>query len=298
MAQFAEFAPAKINLTLRVIGRRPDGYHELESLVAFALDAGDRMTLKPGPEQSLRVSGPEASRIDGPNLITAVSEALRVEDPSLTTGAVHLEKNLPVASGIGGGSADAAATIRLIARANNIPDPETRFANVAAELGADIPVCIGAAGRSPEAAFMSGIGDKVWRPSESSLLPPGGLAAVLVNPRVPVSTGAVFQSLAAPLLGATASEPQPPSPFATVQDCLSYIKAQSNDLEAPAIRIAPEIAEVLAALRNLPGCRFARMSGSGATCFGLFDDIVGAQAAVDHLGVEHANWWIAATTLA
>ena len=271
-----EFASAKINLTLEVFGRLPNGYHVLKSLVGFAVDAGDRLTLEPGPNLALETRGAEAAAIDGTNLITTVAEAVLRAAPGLTAGTFRLEKRLPIASGIGGGSADAAAAIRAIARASNIADPEAAFSAIAAGIGADIPVCIGGNGR--QAAFMSGIGDNVWRPPSGTLLPPGGLAAVLVNPRVPVSTGAVFKALAAPA-STVETEIEPPAPFATPDQCLAYIAESRNDLEEPAIGAVPVIADVLAALRGLPGCRLARMSGSGATCCALFDGMEEAQRA-------------------
>jgi 4-diphosphocytidyl-2-C-methyl-D-erythritol kinase len=289
-----EFAAAKINLTLRVLGRRADGYHQLESLVAFALDTGDQLSLQPDPDLSLAMDGPEAAAIDGQNLIITVAERLRAEGAASRTGAFQLTKHLPVASGIGGGSADAAAAIRALARCNGIAKPDIAFASIAAGIGADIPVCIG--GNGVMAAFMSGIGDKVWRPAPGPLLPQAGLSAVLVNPRVPVSTGAVFNTLAAPPLAAEPSD-QPPAPFTSVTDCLEYVAASRNDLEAPAIQIAPVIAEVLAALRAQPACRMARMSGSGATCFALFNGMQDAERSANELQRRYPGWWVQATRL-
>jgi len=290
-----EFAAAKINLTLRVHGRRADGYHRLESLVAFALDAGDDLSLQPGRPLGLTIDGPEAKAIDGPNLILTIAERLLENRATLQTGAFQLTKRLPVASGIGGGSADAAAAIRAIARCNGITDPEAAFANIAAAVGADIPVCIG--GDGAKAAFMSGIGDKIWRPDAGLLLPQNGLSAVLVNPRVQVSTGAVFNALAAPSVRA-ASPASPPSPFASVSDCLEYITASHNDLDTPAIGLAPVIAEVLTALRGMPACRLARMSGSGATCFALVDGMNEANQCAKDLHLQHPEWWVKPTRLA
>lgn len=289
-----EFAAAKINLTLRVLGRRADGYHQLESLVAFALDAGDRLSLQPGTSLSLAIDGPEAAAIDSQNLITTMAERLTAECATLQTGAFRLTKHLPVASGIGGGSADAAAAIRAIARRNGIANPEAVFANIAARTGADIPVCIG--GNGAAAAFMSGIGDIVWRPNAVPLLPQVGLSAVLVNPRVPVPTCAVFNALAAPSLAAKPSA-EAPAPFTSSADCLEYVAASRNDLEAPAIRIAPAIGQVLARLRALSSCRLARMSGSGATCFALFDGMYEAEQTADELRRLHSEWWVQATRL-
>ena len=306
MELIEEFACAKVNLTLEVLGRRTNGYHALQSLVAFALDASDHLTLAPGANFSLVVTGPEAAAIDSPNLINATVEHLKAQQPACLTGHFHLDKRLPVASGIGGGSADAAAALRAIARANKIPDPDGAFAALAASLGADIPVCIGYAqstlkssgSRAPTitAAFMSGIGEKVWRPSVRTLLPPGGLTALLVNPRLPVPTGAVFEALAAQPI-ATEPEVEPPTPFETVDACIAYVAASRNDLEAPAIATVPIIADVLAVLRAVPGCRLARMSGSGATCFALFGDLTEAQRAGDQLRRSKPAWWIQPTRL-
>ncbi|MGI9475838.1 MAG: 4-(cytidine 5'-diphospho)-2-C-methyl-D-erythritol kinase [Hyphomicrobiaceae bacterium] len=289
-----EFAAAKINLTLEVLGRRSDGYHELISFVAFARDVGDWLTLAPGPAPNVETFGPEAIAIDGANLVMTVVEAMQRADPMLLAGTFRLEKYLPVAAGVGGGSADAAAAIRAIARLNNVTDAEIAFAALAAGIGADIPVCIG--GNGQQAAIMSGIGERVWRPAQGALLAPGDLAAVLVNPRVPVPTAGVFAALAAPKQ-ASAPKAQRLAPFASASACLAYIAASRNDLEVPAITIAPVIADVLGALRRLPACRLARMSGSGATCFGLFEKIEEARSAAAALRRAHPDWWIEATRL-
>ncbi len=297
MPERAVPAPAKINLTLEIRGRRADGYHELESLVAFAIDAADDVSLRPGTGFSLIVDGPEARELSGENLIARVAHAIGEARPDLTIGAFRLTKRLPVASGMGGGSADAAAAIRLIAAVNGIADPHVAFARLAAPLGADIPVCIGGGGR--KAAFMWGIGDEVWRPDGAGLLPAGGLAAVLVNPRVAVPTAAVFKALGADRLEegeATAPAPPPP-PLGDVDAVLAYVRERLNDLEAPAIRTAPVIAEVLETLKGLAGARLARMSGSGATCFALFDDLEMAIARASELRQQCPGWWVAATRL-
>ena len=296
MPERAVTAPAKINLTLEIRGRRADGYHQLESLVAFAIDAADDVGLRPGPGFSLTVDGPEAGELSGENLIVRVAHAIGEARPDLTIGVFRLTKRLPVASGIGGGSADAAAAIRLIAAVNDIADPHAEFARLAATLGADIPVCIGGGGR--KAAFMWGIGDEVWRPDVAPLLPAGGLAAVLVNPRVAVSTATVFQALGAGLLEqGEAVAPELPPPLGDLDVVLAYVRDRPNDLEAPAIRIAPVIAEVLETLSGLAGARLARMSGSGATCFALFDDLQTAIARASDLRAKFPGWWVAATRL-
>ncbi len=296
MPERAVTAPAKINLTLEIRGRRADGYHQLESLVAFAIDAADDVSLRPGPGFSLTVEGSEAGELSGENLIARVAHAIGDARPDLTIGAFRLTKRLPVASGIGGGSADAAAAIRLIAAVNDIADPHAEFARLAATLGADIPVCIGGGGR--KAAFMWGIGDEVWRPDGARLLPAGGLAAVLVNPRVAVSTAAVFKALGAgPLEEGESAAPELPPPLVDLDAVLAYVGDRANDLEAPAIGIAPVIAEVLETLSGLAGARLARMSGSGATCFALFDDLETAIAGASDLRTKCPGWWGAATRI-
>lgn len=302
-ARIEESAPAKINLTLEILGRRSDGYHELKSLVAFAVDAADRVTLQPDRAFALTADGPEAIAIGGPNLIETVAAAVEADRPGLRFGHFHLEKNLPVASGIGGGSADAAAAIRALARANKIADPHAAFAKLAAAIGADIPVCIGqpSSGRASAtdvtAALMMGIGQRVWRPAHGTLLPADGLAAILVNPRVAVATGAVFKALSAPAIDRTHDDGLYLESFRSIPETLTYIAASRNDLEAPAIALAPVIADVLAQLRALPNCRLARMSGSGATCFALFDDIAQAKAAAVTIRNQQPNWWVTPTRL-
>ena len=299
-----EPAPAKVNLTLIIRGRRPDGYHELESLVAFAAaPAADKVTLETGHPFRLDVEGPEAAGLsagpDGENLISRIVRAAAAADPSLRLGRFRLTKVLPVASGIGGGSADAAAALRLLARWNAIADPERAFSALAALIGADIPVCIGGRDEGApyqRAAYMWGIGQHVWRPPQGSLLPAAGLPAVLANPRIAVATGAVFRALAAPAIS-SGGAPARPEPLRDVAAVYAYLDQRPNDLEAPAVTLAPQIACVLAALRGLPGARLARMSGSGATCFALFDDWPQAEAAAARLHADQPSWWIAATML-
>ena len=284
----AGFAPAKVNLTLHVLGRRADGYHELESLVVFA-DCGDRLTFTPGGALSLAVSGVTATQAgDGAdNLVLKAVRALAERKPGLALGAFHLEKNLPVAAGLGGGSSDAAAALRLIAEANALPRDDAQLYEAARMTGADVPVCL-----DPRPRVMRGIGEKLSAPLS---LPP--LPAVLVNPGVAVATKLVFAGLklrdksAAPLdlaaLGKLASRDQ----------LLQILRAQPNDLEAPAIAIAPVIADALTALRALAGCEFARMSGSGATCFGLFASVADADAAAENLRTKFPDWWAQACNL-
>ena len=278
------FAPAKINLWLHVTGRRTDGYHELDSLVAFA-DIGDRLTGAPADTLSLTVSGPFAGALEtgGGNLVLRAARALAARCGVPAGAALHLEKNLPVAAGIGGGSADAAAALRLCARLWRAEIGGEDLARLALGLGADIPVCL--AGRT---ARMTGIGETL-----TPLMPPPPAApAVLVNPGAAVPTGAVF--------GALAGRFSPPAGLRDGDrdsDLVARAEPNRNDLETPAIVRVPEIADVLAALRAAAGLRLARMSGSGATCFGLFGSEGEAAAAARAIAAAHPAWWVAACSI-
>jgi 4-diphosphocytidyl-2-C-methyl-D-erythritol kinase len=283
-----EHAPAKVNLTLRVIGRRADGYHELESLVAFA-DISDRLSLVPGAELALAVSGPNAVQAGGSadNLVLKAARALAALVPSLALGAFDLEKNLPVAAGIGGGSTDAAAALRLLARANALAADDPRLYEAARLTGADVPVCVAARPR-----LMHGIGEKLSAPLMLPALP-----AVLVNPGAALATKDVFAGWM------KAKKPAAPFDLAALakakryEELLRLLESQENDLEAAAIARAPVIAAVLAALRALPGCGLARMSGSGSTCFALFSSKAEAAAAEKILSSKHPHWWVRACAL-
>ena len=274
------FAPAKINLWLHVTGRRPDGYRELDSLVAFA-DVGDRLSAAPAQELTLTVSGPFAAALDAgaDNLVLRAARSLAAHCGIPAQAALHLHKNLPVASGIGGGSADAAAALRLCARLWRADIGNAAMARLALDLGADVPACL--AGRT---ARMTGIGEKLAPPDPA----PPAAPAVLVNPGIAVSTGQVFEALAGPF-GSPAEN--------RGGDFAGRAAANRNDLEAPAIALVPEIADVLAALRAAPGLRLARMSGSGATCFGLFDGAAAAEAAARAIAAAHPAWWVAACSI-
>lgn len=282
-----ESAPAKVNLTLRVVGRRADGYHDLESLVAFA-DIGDEVSLAPGGELALTVSGPGAGQAgdNADNLVVKAAAALADRVAGLRLGTFHLDKRLPVAAGLGGGSADAAASLRLLARANDLAADDGRLFDAARATGADVPVCL-----DPRPRLMRGIGDILSAPLK---LPP--LPVVLVNPGVALATKAVFAGWTA------ADEPVAfdASRFKMTlsrDECLRLLALQANDLEPAAIALAPPIAEVLVALRALSGCRLARMSGSGATCFGLFSTAAATIEAAKTLAGAHPRWWIRATAL-
>ena len=285
MARLAEHAPAKVNLTLAVLGRRADGYHLLDSLVVFA-DAGDRLTLTPGGPLSLQVRGVTAQEA-GPvesNLVFKVAQALATVIPNLKLGRFTLDKRLPVAAGLGGGSSDAAAALRLLARANRLKLNDRRLLKAAGGVGADVPVCI-----DPRPRRMRGIGEKLSAP-----LAIPKLAAVLVNPGVAVPTKDVFA-----LLG---FEPGAAKRAARARalprdrgSLIAFLAGERNDLEPAAVKLQPVIARVLMALRQEHGCDLARMSGSGATCFGLFTSSRAAAAAARHLAAAQPRWWVKAT---
>jgi 4-diphosphocytidyl-2-C-methyl-D-erythritol kinase len=284
---------AKVNLTLRVIGRRVDGYHDLESVVAFA-DCADRLTLDPGAELSLVTTGPLAAACGetSDNLVLKAAKLLAERVPDLKLGAFALEKMLPVAAGIGGGSADAAAALRLLARLNGLALDDVRLVDVALETGADVPVCL-----ASRACDMTGVGE--------SLLPLNipNLPCVMVNPCVPVATKDVFTALGLRngelLVGATdvLESPAWPDGGATVDDWVEALAIVPNDLEAPAMRIQPLIGEVISTLHSADGALLARMSGSGATCFAIFADGTRAGAAAEIIRRQHPDWWVHAGVL-
>ncbi len=270
-----EFAPAKINLHLHVVGRRQDGYHLLDSLVVFA-GTGDWLEVAPARDLTLTVTGPFAAGLaaEPDNLVLRAARGLADLAGIIPTGAIRLEKNLPVASGIGGGSADAAAALRLLCRFWDVSPDLTQLARA---LGADVPMCL-----LSRPALMSGIGEGL---APIPAMPEAGL--ILVNPGVAVSTPAVFRARS----GGFSSPAELPATGWPSVKALSHTLADThNDLEAPARSLAPAVDTALAALASAPGCRLARMSGSGATCFGLFDDSQAACHAADTL--RRANWWV------
>lgn len=285
-------ARAKVNLDLKILGRRADGYHELKSLVAFA-SVGDSLALEPASALDLTISGPQGTGLvaDDGNLVLRAVQALADELPGLRAGHFHLVKRLPVASGIGGGSADAAAALRLLARLNGLPPASPELQRAAVKVGADVLVCL-----ESRARIMAGIGERL---GPALCLPP--LFAILVNPNVAVGTADVFRALglawgqscpAAAEAGFGADES-----FSAAPELLAALQRTGNDLEAPAAQVAPVITEVLERLSRLPGYRLARMSGSGATCFALFDDCRQSAAAAKLLAVERPDWWIKPTLL-
>jgi 4-diphosphocytidyl-2-C-methyl-D-erythritol kinase len=287
-ASLVDAAFAKINLTLRVLGRRSDGYHELESLVAFA-DVGDGLQLQTGAPLALEIDGPYAEACGSPadNLVLKAATAFAARVEGLRLGHFVLTKELPVAAGIGGGSADAAAALRLLVHANRQIFAKADFADarvrdVALGVGADVPVCL-----ESRARIMRGVGEELLDPLD---LPP--LPALLVNPGVPLSTREVFARLGGKF--STASSAAVPRDTAALID---WLAAQGNDLTEPAIACVPVVAEVLNASAALPGARLARMSGSGPTCFALFGSQAEAERAARALQATHKDWWIQATML-
>lgn len=277
----AEFAPAKINLALHVTGRRADGYHTLESLVVFA-DVGDRLTVSPAAEDGFAVTGPMAAAVptDEGNLVVRARDRLRAVHPSAGPVSILLEKRLPVASGIGGGSADAAAALRALARHWRFDVTTDEIRVIAAELGADVPMCLD--GRP---LVASGVGDRL-----APLAAFPFLSMVLVNPGVAVATADVFRALER-----RDNPPLPALPDEIDRPGLSaWLEATRNDLEAPARAIAPAIGDALAALADA-GATFVRMSGSGATCFGLYPGMQDARRAADALLRRRPGWWVEAT---
>jgi len=290
-ASLSEFAPAKINLTLRVRGRRADGYHDIESLVVFA-SLGDRLALTPSDTLGLALRGPNAGTLAaedpgaGDNLVVRAARALAERVDGLKLGHFILDKRLPVAAGIGGGSTDAAAALRLLARRNGLAPEDARLFDAARATGADVPVCL-----DPRPRLMRGIGEIL---SEPLALPP--LPAVLVNPGVAIATRDVFGKL-----GLSPGEMQPAETDVSIpgrRDALvDHIARRANDLEPAAVALQPVVRTVLDALRRCDGCRLARMSGSGATCFALFPSQRAAATAVRSLRASHPAWWVRATTL-
>lgn len=277
-------APAKVNLYLHVTGRRADGYHELDSLIAFA-GVGDTVTVWPADDLSLAVDGPFADRLPPApdNLVLRAARRLARAAGVEAAAAITLTKRLPVASGLGGGSADAAATLRALARLWGLPADDGRMKDLALGLGADVPACLGGA-----CAFVGGIGERL-RPAPP--LPPAWL--VLAYPGVPLATAAVFAGRAAPF--------SRPAPFDDVPtdaaELAALLAARRNDLTEAAAARAPAVGEALAVLEAEAGSLLARMSGSGATCFALFAGAGEAQTAAQRIATAHPGWWVAAAPL-
>ncbi len=282
-------APAKINLTLHVIRRRSDGFHDLESLVAFA-GVADILELDPERPLALAIDGPTAvaaGDVDD-NLVLRAARALKDRVPGLRTGTFRLVKRLPVGAGIGGGSSDAAGALRLLAGLNRLGLDDDRVQEAARSTGSDVPVCL-----HPRSRMMRGTGDRLGDPYATR-----PLFAVLVNPGLHLDTGAVFGRM-----GLKPGENPDAGAHPLVHDGLDpeaffeAIGRGRNDMENAAALLAPVIADVLAAIRSTTGYRIARMSGSGSTCFGLYGERGTARRATAAILARHPDWWVRATAL-
>jgi 4-diphosphocytidyl-2-C-methyl-D-erythritol kinase len=275
-------APAKVNLYLHVVGKRADGYHLLDSLVVFA-DVGDRLGLELSDSPRLTVTGPFAGAIPpgDDNLALRAVRRLAAAVGRPDGIAVTLDKRLPVAAGIGGGSADAAAVLRGLAALWGLAADDPRLRETAAVLGADVPVCL--AGRT---AWLGGVGEQLDAGPDLA-----GIPILLVNPGVPLSTPDVFRARR----GCFSAKARFAETRPGLDRLCSLLAERGNDLMAPATELAPAVGDVLAALAAQPGCRLARMSGSGATCFGLFGSPEAAKAAGAALAGR--GWWAAAAAL-
>ncbi len=277
-------APAKINVFLHVGDKRADGYHALESLVVFA-GVGDTLTFAPADGLSMSITGPFAVGLDaGPDNLVMKAARLLAERAAVTRGArIVLTKNLPVASGIGGGSADAAATLRGLVQLWNLKMPPDDLRRVGEALGSDVPVCV-----DSMTAWMEGRGEKLTTLNDVPEVP-----IVMVNPGVAVPTGKIFAALKGRRGIGLALPPKMRDAAALV----AYLKTTANDLEAPACEAAPVIATVLEALASQQGALLARMSGSGATCFALFGDTETSRNAATSIGSRHKDWWVVSTAI-
>ncbi|MFN4353209.1 4-(cytidine 5'-diphospho)-2-C-methyl-D-erythritol kinase [Parvibaculum sp.] len=279
-----ELAFAKINLSLRVLGRRNDLYHELQSLVVFA-GISDRIEARTATDLALDIEGPFAAALSSGRDNLVMRAARDLSDLCGVNAGAHitLEKNLPVASGIGGGSADAAATLRALLRLWKVAPEGTALTRLAASLGADVPVCL-----DPSPALMSGVGEKIVRLPR---LPEFWL--LLVNPGAALSTADVFRALAAPPLASAPEDVSLPD-FVMLDGLVSWLENEPNDLERPARALLPVVGNVIGQIAATPGCRLARMSGSGATCFGIYAKEAEALAAASAFATAHPGWWAVA----
>jgi 4-diphosphocytidyl-2-C-methyl-D-erythritol kinase len=286
MTMIAERARAKINLTLRVLGRRADGYHLVESLITFA-EIADGVTFAPGAKREVRMTGQYAAAIAGNNLVDTALDRVASAEPQATLGRVEVEKRLPIAAGIGGGSADAAAVLRAVRRAN--PATLVDWQSIAASLGADVPVCL-----ADRSSLVWGIGEHL---EPAGKLP--RLDAVLVCPLSASPFGktkSVFRQLSLPQ-AAEAARPAPLPAFADAAALVDYMRTIGNDLRAPAHTVLPDSAAAEAALAALPDCLYVSLSGAGPTSYGIFADAQRAAAAAAQLRARHPNWWVVATAI-
>ena len=284
-----EKAPAKVNLSLHVLGRRDDGWHELESLVAFA-GCSDTLTFSPGGKLRLSVEGPAAAGAgaDEDNLVLRAARRLAQQAPDLRMGAFVLTKRLPAAAGLGGGSSDAAAALRLLARANALALDDPRVREAARASGADVPVCL-----ERRARVMSGLGETL---GPALALPP--LYAVLANAGVGVETAKVFAQMSL-TKGQASGRRAPAAAFAFDSSArlIESLRAAGNDMEPAANALAPIVGETLKVLAGASGALLTRMSGSGATCFALFDSRRAAVRAAVRIRAQKPAWWVRATLL-
>ncbi len=282
--QFTILAPAKINLFLHITGKRDDGYHLLQSLIVF-VDVGDTLTFAPHDGLFIDVEGDFATELQSPqdNLIYKAARILATEYHMPLHARITLEKNLPIASGIGGGSSDAAMTLTGLAKLWGLPEEQDRLLRLARQLGADVPACLI---RKP--VWAEGTGEKMTRLPEMPKM-----HFVLANPRVPTRTPEVFHRFDARF--------SPPIQFIgrrkTMHEWIADLKLYRNDLTDTAITVSPVISTVLQALKETPNCHFSRLSGSGATCYGVYDNHESALAAVNKLRTAFPRWWITAASL-
>ncbi len=280
-------ARAKVNLALHVTGHRPDGYHLLDTMVAFP-DIGDRIRIEPADDLRLTVDGPSAADLsaeNGENLVLKAAGLLARERSEALPGVlIRLTKNLPIASGIGGGSADAAAILRMLNRYWHLNLSDMALTDYAAQLGADVPMCLHS---TPLRA--QGIGAVI---SKQPPLPACGI--LLINPGTPLSTPDVFKTLTEKTHSPISDIPEQ---WASFNQLIGWLEQTRNDLEASARRIVPGISDVLEALDAEKNCRFARMSGSGATCFGLFANRDDAEKAARTVSAEQPGWWVQAGSI-
>jgi 4-diphosphocytidyl-2-C-methyl-D-erythritol kinase len=282
---FTVFAPAKINLSLHVVGKRPDGYHELESLVVFA-GVGDTLHFAPADQLTLSVEGLNAETLGGDdNLVLKAAHAFTGRTGQQIGASIRLEKRLLMAAGLGGGSADAAAALRGFAKLYPKAATAEQLLDIAADVGSDVPVCL-----QSRPAMMLGRGERVEPLATALPL----LHILLVNPRVAVSTAEAYAGVKT--YSAKGSAPQA-FDLSGVEPLVRYLRTTRNDLEKPARAIAPIIADALDELARMPGILLSRMSGSGATCFGIFESAFEAEMAATAISHSHPDWWVVPTVV-
>ena len=278
-------ARAKVNLYLHVTGKRADGYHLLDSLIVFA-ETGDEIAVEAASDLTLTIDGPFGAGLDaGPaNLVLRAASGLRDLTGAKQGAAIHLQKNLPIASGIGGGSADAAATLLALIDLGQVTPDRAALYQLAEKLGADVPVCL-----DGNPSFVGGIGEDI---QPAGKLPPAHI--LLVNPLVETPTPAVFKARRGDFSPASRWAQAPK----TAQELAAFLASRKNDLTAPAIIVAPVVADVLSAIAETKNCLLSRLSGSGATCFGIYADAATADAARQQINAQFPKWWAVAAKIA